>query len=396
MAFDDVRRLQVLRDYRLLDSPPEPVFDNITQVTARLFDTPMALITLVDEKRQWFKSHYGLSITETPREHSFCDHAVRGGQSLLVADARADARFVDNPLVTADPHIRFYCGIPLRSPDGQALGALCVLDRKPRTLGPEQLETLSALARQVELEIELRRRLVLLEDALGAQRRDQRQRELLSAMIVHDLRSPLTAVLMLAPTLRVVDEGSRAAVQDLVDEAERMRRMLADLLDLSLHSMGELRLRLSDFVLQDQVWAVVRSMRTSGAERVRVELPAEPMRMHADPELVGRVLRNLLGNALHHGPAGAPVRLHAAPLPAGGVRVQIRDKGAPIPPELRARMFAPFEQATPGVRSQQGHGLGLAFCRMAVEAHGGTIGIAEPAPGEPGNAFQLDLPSRPS
>ena len=125
VPFDDARRLKVLRDYRVLDTPPAASLDNITSLAARMFRVPIALVSLVDEDRQWFKSRFGLESSETPREVAFCDHAIRDSGPLIVPDATADPRFEPNPLVTGDPSVRFYCGVPLRSPDGHALGTLC-------------------------------------------------------------------------------------------------------------------------------------------------------------------------------------------------------------------------------------------------------------------------------
>ena len=177
LEFDDVRRLKALADYRVLDTPPESVFDNITRLAAAIFRTPIALVSLIDKERQWFKSHFGLDVTQTPREVAFCDHAIRGSGTMVVEDATRDARFLGNPLVTGAPFVRFYCGVPLHSSDGEGLGTLCIIDRTPRTISPEERAALEALARQVEHELEIRRRLLLLEEALETQQTHQRAKE---------------------------------------------------------------------------------------------------------------------------------------------------------------------------------------------------------------------------
>jgi diguanylate cyclase (GGDEF)-like protein len=157
----EARRLEALRSYDVLDTEPEQVFDDLTQVAAVLCDTPIALVSLVDAQRQWFKARVGLDVTETPRELAFCAHAIlEPSRVFTVTDAHEDSRFSGNPLVTADPLIRFYAGVPLVSADGQALGTLCVIDRKPRELGQQQEEALRALARQVVSQLELRRGLL--------------------------------------------------------------------------------------------------------------------------------------------------------------------------------------------------------------------------------------------
>jgi phosphoserine phosphatase RsbU/P len=157
-------RLSALRAYDILDSFSEPAFDDIGRVAAQICGTPIALISLVDEHRQWFKSHVGLDVRETPREQAFCAHAIRDPESVfIIEDTANDPRFADNPLVTGYPGIRFYAGAPLVTSEGHALGTLCVIDRQPSRLTPEQQESLRALARQVVAQMELRRALTKLE-----------------------------------------------------------------------------------------------------------------------------------------------------------------------------------------------------------------------------------------
>ena len=130
------KRLNVLWQYDVLDTVPEEVFDELTELAARICEAPTALISLVDEDRQWFKSRVGVTLTETSRDVSFCAHAIRQDGLFIVPDTSKDDRFAGNPLVTSNPKIRFYAGAPLISPDGHALGTLCVIDKVPRILRP--------------------------------------------------------------------------------------------------------------------------------------------------------------------------------------------------------------------------------------------------------------------
>lgn len=150
-------RLKVLWQYEVLDTIPEEVFDDLTELAARICEAPIALISLVDEDRQWFKSKVGITTSETSRDISFCAHAIQQRDLFIVPDATKDARFSQNPLVTSDPKIRFYAGAPLITPDGHALGTLCVIDKVPRDLRPEQQQALRVLARHVMTQLELRR-----------------------------------------------------------------------------------------------------------------------------------------------------------------------------------------------------------------------------------------------
>ena len=156
-AVDDPNRLDALRSYEILDTQPEPAFDRLAQLAAQICQTPLAAITLVDEKRQWFKAKVGFTEGETPREIAFCAWAVRQPDLFVVPDASKDERFATNPLVTHAPHIRFYAGAPLVTQEGHGLGTLCVVDRVPRALTPEQEQALRVLGREVVSELELRR-----------------------------------------------------------------------------------------------------------------------------------------------------------------------------------------------------------------------------------------------
>jgi diguanylate cyclase (GGDEF)-like protein len=149
---DETRRLATLRGLDILDTPPEERFDRLTRLAKRLFDVPLALVTLVDQDRQWFKSSTGLAATQTPREVSFCGHAISSDSILLVPDAHLDPRFHDNPFVTGEPHVRFYAGCPLSMPDGSRIGTLCLIDSQPRDFGKEDSAILGDLARMAEQE----------------------------------------------------------------------------------------------------------------------------------------------------------------------------------------------------------------------------------------------------
>lgn len=155
---DELARLEALRALAILDTPPEQAYDDAVKLAASACGTPIALVSLIDEARQWFKARVGLDVTETPRDQAFCAHAIRDpGHLLVVPDASRDVRFADNPLVTGKPDIRFYAGAPLVTQRGLALGTLCVIDRVPRMLAPDQAESLAALARMVVSQMELRR-----------------------------------------------------------------------------------------------------------------------------------------------------------------------------------------------------------------------------------------------
>jgi len=146
-------RLKALRDMKVLDTPPEERFDRVTRLARQVFATKIALVSLVDENRQWFKSRQGLDATETPRDISFCGHAILNDKIMVINDAVKDERFCDNPLVCGAPNIRFYAGYPLAAPDGSRVGTLCIIDDKPRDVTKEQLRVFRELGRMIEEEL---------------------------------------------------------------------------------------------------------------------------------------------------------------------------------------------------------------------------------------------------
>lgn len=226
---DEAKRLESLRRYDVLDTPPEQAFDDLTLLAAHICATPIALVSLIDEKRQWFKSRIGIPATETARDLAFCAHAILNADEVLeVRDARADPRFAENALVASDPHIRFYAGAPLIGRDGHALGSICVMDRAPRTLTAEEIAALRALSRRVVAQLELRRNARELAHEVTARNRAEtlfrQQFEQLTAS-----KHEADRLLMLADksrrSLLSVLEDERLAGHNLRESEERFRQL---------------------------------------------------------------------------------------------------------------------------------------------------------------------------
>ena len=204
---DETARLAALREYRILDTEPERAFDDLVLLASHVCGTPIALISLVDADRQWFKARKGIAVMQTSRAVSFCSHAIEQRGLFIVQDAREDERFRDNPLVTGGPFVRFYAGAPLLTRDGDALGTLCVIDCVPRTLTPSQGEALDALRRQAEAQLELRRNLHELRAALAARDKAETDVVTLSSLIPYCsmCQLDLTVAADLSAAPRIVD-----------------------------------------------------------------------------------------------------------------------------------------------------------------------------------------------
>ncbi len=212
-------RLRALREYGILDTAPEQSFDDLTALAAHLCEAPIALISLLDENRQWFKSRIGITATETARDISFCTHAILEPDLFIVPDACKDARFAENPLVTSDPHIRFYAGSPLVTPTGYALGTLCVIDHVPRELRPEQRQALAVLSRHVIAQLELRRALAARQQAEEAlTERNEEVRKLRRALDGrHQFADLLGKSTMMQRIFQLIREVSRVDATVLIE-----------------------------------------------------------------------------------------------------------------------------------------------------------------------------------
>jgi PAS domain S-box-containing protein len=206
---NEAARLEALHRYHILDTSPEEAFDDLTRLAAQICGTPIGLISLVDANRQWFKSKQGLETLETPRDVAFCAHAILEPDIFVVPDAWQDERFAGNPLVNTDPHIRFYAGVPLVTPDGYALGALCVNDHVPRELSPEQVESLRILGRQVITQLELHRNLA----ALAQANTDLEQAEIAFNKV------------------NTQEQGQHQRAEQLIQEVQQERQLLRTLID---------------------------------------------------------------------------------------------------------------------------------------------------------------------
>lgn len=389
---DEQARLRALDEYDILDTPVEPDYDAVTQLASSICETPISVVNLIADGRQWFKSELGLGVRETPLDPSICAHAILQSELFIVRDTTEDPRFADNPLVTGDPHLRFYAGALLRSREGLPLGTLCVLDTKPRELSEQQLRSLETLAAHVRNMLELRRTTRESQELAESLRVALAGRQRLVATVAHDLRTPLQVIRLGAEMLQStgVDPASHRTLAARLGRASAsMTRLVEDLLDLESERGGELSMDRTPFSVAPVLEDVVELM-TPLADEADVALVLEScpdVAVLGEEARLHQVLSNLLGNALKFTPPSGQVTVGAE---ADGeeLTVSVVDTGVGIPPEHLESIFDPYTR----IQSMDTHGagLGLAIARRIVEAHGGTIGV-ESAIGS-GSCFRFTLP----
>jgi len=380
-------RLSALYDYGLLDSDNESVFDELTELAASICDVPIALITLVDESRQWFKAQVGLDTQETARSVAFCTHAILQPDMFIVPDALQDPRFADNPLVTGAPYIRFYAGAPLFSPEGYGLGTLCVIDTKPRVLTEKQLTSLSILRTHVLKLFELRR--VTRELELS-----NKELETYNTTVSNDLRAPLRAMmgfsqlLLEEHTVELSEEG-KDLLQRIDSSAIKLDKHCIDLAMLSRISQQNLqyrRINLSHLAEEK----IAEFKNTEPMRNVEVVIHPQLIAM-GDSDLLRIVIDNLLDNAWKFTAKCEQARIEFTKESNNdGVTFIVRDNGIGFEMAYASKLFQPFQKIHVS-SDYPGHGIGLAMVRRIIDRHGGTIRVDSTI--NEGTTIRFTLPS---
>jgi signal transduction histidine kinase len=375
LSFEESRVASLFR-YNILDTPPESGFDDIVRVAAAVCETPVSLVSFVSYDRQWFKARIGFDACETTLDRSVCAHVVEKGELLVIPDLTNDARTRDNPLVTGPPHIRFYAGAPLVTPEHEVLGALCVIDDRPRPVGltEGQQDAINVLAGQVMMQLELRRineaRQRDLLAALGA----SELREQFIAVLGHDLRNPLTAISTGVQMLQTCPsaDASERVVAMMQRSVMRMSGLIDNVLDFASGRLGGVfHIDRQPTQLQPVLDHIVAELQTAWSGRTIDVSFALDRPVDCDPARIAQLFSNLLGNALVHGLADGPITIHAATRD-GAFELEVANPSAQIPSETLERLFQPFVrgEAAPVGR---GLGLGLFIASRIAAAHGGKL-----------------------
>ena len=400
IPFNDPQRLAVLRSYGLLDTPPEEDFDRLTRLACQLCNTPVALISLVDEHRQWFKSKQGLDAPETHRELAFCGHAILSDTPLIVLDAEQDSRFAGNALVCDEPGIRFYAGAPLIDREGFRLGTVCAIDFQPReSIGEDEITALQDLAAlAMRLFEERKQRLSAEEQVKASDTLADAQTELFS-MIAHEVRSPLSAINTGAEFLNNENAGDDAQQQNLIGmlagQSEHALEVVERMLKYGRLHTGDVPLKEQEFPLANLFDHLRQgTFSTPGQTPPAIDLvdPGATLNMYADPTVMRQILNNLVTNAVRYSDAPAQVRVSAERNQDGTLTIAVADEGVGMDQAGIARALQPYTRLEGAKeRAHSGMGLGLPLVKRFTELHGGELGI-ESSPGR-GTTVRVTLPS---
>ena len=385
IPYNEDERLNELYSYRILDSAGDSAFDEVVELAAEACDMPIALITLIDESRQWFKARVGLEVKETERSIAFCSHAILQDDVMVVRDTHNDRRFNDNPLVTGEPNIRFYAGAPLITEQGNSLGTVCVIDRKPRQLTPSQLKTLCLLRGHVITLLKIRKQNLTLK-ALNA------ELDAFSAAASHDLISPTRRIANFGQIL--LDDYAQNLDQDAVEIITRIKNSAVNMQDLVVGLLGMSRIARSPLNyrrvnMSEIANSILQELSESSGRKVEFSIE-EDMISHADSSLMRIVLENLFNNAWKFSAYNDLTEIRFYKEKKNGENwFTVQDNGVGFDMQFAGKLFKPFERLH---RQEEfkGSGIGLATVQRIIHRLGGEITISSKLNEGTAVSFSLD------
>ncbi len=375
---EDVKRVEALKAYSILDTLPEQEYDDITLLASQICNTPVSLISLIDDNRQWFKSHHGLDATETPRDIAFCAHAINEQDQLfIVNDSRKDVRFHDNPLVTGDPHVIFYTGMPLVSADGYSLGTLCVIDHQPRNLDESQIKALKALSGQIVRLFELRRKSLKLEATVSELAMQNKVLEKFAGIAAHDIKSPLSIIVMMTELFEKqyagqLDETGKELLKMIGSSSLKLIQLIDGILHYSRQS-GVLQADKQDLCLNRLIDELIPLVDSNREVQIQI-FPDKDIWIYSNKIALEQIFLNLLTNSIKYNKQVNPVISIFIEEDNLVTKINVADNGPGVRIEDRDRIFEIFETGGEVDKfGESGNGIGLATVKTLVKGLGGGI-----------------------
>jgi len=391
---NEAQRLNILAGYDLMDSGYDRDFDAIAEIASTICDIPISLITFIDEKRQYFKSHLGTDFTENARERSFCTHAIASSEEIMVVkDARLDERFANNPMVTGPTKLVFYAGVPLINEDGFALGTICVLDQKSHHLTDPQLQALKSLAKQVVDKIELKRKVTRLEHKNDELAKANILIQKFASMAAHDIKNPLSSILLTSQLLSKSaltnkDERAVKLLEMNIASSKALLLLVDDMLEYS--RSPELLFARKQKVTVSELFERIRKLSVI-PENFQVEFSSNLVEIHFPSIAVEQILLNLLSNAIrYNNKATGIVNIEIAE-DALHYILKVEDNGKGIAAEYHEKIFnANFTLQDKDRLGTPSNGIGLSTVKNLVDSLKGNIKLNSLI--DKGCTFILNLP----
>ncbi|GLB51892.1 sensor histidine kinase [Neptunitalea chrysea] len=378
---NEARRLKDIKRLQILDTLPEQDFDEITKLASHICETPVALISIIDKDRQWFKSKVGLDISETPREVAFCNYAIAKPEEILeVENALNDDRFSSNPLVHGENPVIAYTGIPLVSEKGFAIGTLCTIDHKPKLLTKEQKESLKILASQVVRIFELRKANIELSHTTKELKKRYEELELFAGVVSHDMKSPLANISLTIDTLK-----KKLDLYELEDEIVNtyLGYLKGSSMSMSNYIQGILDYYKSDHTANDDVKKIElrpllkKLMDILDVDHAyKIKLPPKETVLYANENALHQILLNIITNSIKYCDKETPKITVSFAEDKEHYILSVEDNGPGIKKEDQSKIFELFNNLDTTDRfGKRGTGIGLATVKKLVYSLDGTIRV---------------------
>jgi len=373
------KRIESLKSYLVLDTESEEEIDNLTQLASEICETPISLVSLIDDDRQWFKSKIGLEVNETSRDLAFCAHAINETDDLfIIEDARKDKRFFDNPLVTSDPYVIFYAGVVLKSDENLPLGTLCVIDNSPRKLSDKQIRSLKTISKQIMNLLNYKKSMRKQEELRIQLVQKNRELERFASIAAHDLKSPLANIMSAANLFSEIyasqiDTQGNLLIDSIEKSGQRLKMLVDGLLeftkidDLSIVTKTKVNL----IKLTKDLTKLI-----GNKDNIKISLNTKLTTIKTYPILLDQILINLFSNSLKYSNKKiAEIELCVSENSSHYLFI-VKDNGPGISKKDQATIFNLFQIASAEDQyGDKGNGIGLATVKKIIEKLGGEIHV---------------------